>query len=181
MAREGVVEQPLDWNAVIRDERARWWRDRWRDALDELPALAARVPAQLAEAALEIVFDAARHTAIIAADTARACMAPDARMEFSYSSAGERQSRGLAAEDQQSMGVFLTTNIPGAQVVADQRRRTVTVDFLNAEPKLIVVLVPEDPGQAAQIAETARTGHSAKAVFEEVGDGAYLLAVGPTG
>ena len=71
MKAEGIEEQPLDWEAIGREEQALWWRKRLRQALSELAqrsrefadSIAARLK-QLAEAtesqaaaALEVILE----------------------------------------------------------------------------------------------------------------------------
>ncbi len=48
MAREGIEEQELDWEAMAREERARWWRERLHEALQELAARSQEVAAPIA-------------------------------------------------------------------------------------------------------------------------------------
>jgi hypothetical protein len=36
MRAEGIEEQPLDWEAIAREEQALWWREQLRQALSEL-------------------------------------------------------------------------------------------------------------------------------------------------
>jgi hypothetical protein len=113
----------------------------------------------------------------ILAKPAQACVDPGAGLDFSYSSAAERSRQGLVEEDQQSMGVFVSSDIPGARIVVDASTRSVTVEFLSGVSVPIVVLVPEQVGQPVQVSEAVRTDQVSRAVFRDLPDGGYLLSV----
>lgn len=184
---EGLAEQALDWSQVMRQERASWWRERLREALVELGARAgeyagaagqalaalARAPETLAAAALEVSLDAVRQLGRVDPAPALACAAAEANMQFAYGSAADRVARGMAAEDEGSIGILLAAGIDGARVIADVRGRRVTVEFLGGAPGLILLLVPQDPDRPVQVHEVTR---SSQAVFPDVSTGEYLLS-----
>jgi hypothetical protein len=173
MKREGIEEQALDWEGVAREERALWWRGRLSGALAGL----VQAPELLASAALEVTLDAVHHVGRVLAAPAQACMLPDVRLEFSYAPAAFRSQRGLAGENEESVGVFLTSEIPGARVFVDAVGRRVTVEFWDIPAAPLVALVPEDETQPVRVAETVRDQGMRRAVFEDVRDGRFLLSV----
>src|SRR5262249_5847755 len=150
---------------VIREERALWWREHLRRSLAALGRRAgqfagetavalrelARAPQTLAAAAFEVTLDAARELGRV--EPAGACVAEGVNLEFGYGSAAERHERGIADRDEQAIAVFMTAEIPGARVVVDARAHTLAVEFLPGVAPPLVVLVPEDPDQAAVMPE----------------------------
>jgi hypothetical protein len=104
---------------------------------------------------------------------APACTAPEARMEFAYASPAVRTRHGIPEAQEDSIGVFVATGIPGAQVVADARARTVAVELLQPVRELTILLVPEDPAEAVRV---ERAGEQARLAFADLPPGRYLLA-----
>ena len=195
----GRASEPLDWDAVLREERAARWRDRLRAALAGLGALAtgqaaglppalaeslrrlARAPETLAAAALELVVDSARQVARLRLEPALACMGPNARPEFAYSSARERRERGLAEESVESIGLLITEDLRGAKVIADASAGTLAVEFFRLTAPALVLLVPAAADQPVRV-ERAEVGMTpVRVVFAGVGAGERLVAVYASG
>ena len=157
MKSEDLEERPLDWEAVAREEQALWWRERLRDALSELAArsrgIADRVAERIeqlaavagAEAALEVTVDAVRQLGRVLVEPAQACVRDAAGLEFTYAAAPLRSRLGLAADGEESVGIFISSTIPGARAIADAVHRRVTIELWKPSSPFVVVLVPEEP------------------------------------
>src|SRR5262249_37693633 len=94
MQAEGIEEKGLNWEALAREERALWWRDRLWQALGDLAARAGEFPEAVAaalrrlgeaaqaraEAAVEVTLDAARGVGRVLFEPARECVAGGLRV-----------------------------------------------------------------------------------------------------
>jgi hypothetical protein len=191
MRAEGIEERPLDWEAIAREEQALWWRERLRQALAELAArsrefadsiavrlrqLAAAAEAQAA-AALEVTLDVAEQVGHVLAEPAQACLRPDAAMQFTYAPVALRAKLGVAESEEQGVGLFISSTIPGARVIADAHHRTLTIEFWETLPAPFLVLVPEDQDLATRVAEVVKADDTARAVFDNLPTGRYLLSI----
>jgi hypothetical protein len=191
MRAEGIEERPLDWEAIAREEQALWWREQLRQALSELAqrsrefadSIAAHLK-QLAEAtgsqaaaALEVALDAAKQVGRVLAEPAQACLRPDAGVQFTYAPAALRSKLGVAESEEESVGLFISSTIPGARVIADAHHRILTVEFWEPLPALLVVLVPEDQALAARVAGVVKADDTARIVFDNLPAGRYLLSI----
>jgi len=189
MRAEGIEERPLEWEAIARDEQARWWRERLRRALADLAArgqefaepLATRLRKLAAtaesgaEAALEVTLDAVQQVGRVLVEPARACLRAGAALQFSYAPAGVRTKLGLAEAQEESVGIFITSTIPGARVIADARQRRVTIEFWEPLSAPWVVLVSEDSSAVPRMAELSSVDNTAQVRFDDVPPGRYLL------
>ena len=50
-------------------------------------------------------------------------------MQFSYAPAALRTKLGVAEKEEESVGLFISSTIPGARVIADAERQTLTIEF----------------------------------------------------
>jgi len=191
MQAEGIEELPLDWEAIAREERALWWRERLRQALTELAGrrrefadsiagwlkqLAEAAESQAA-AALEVTLDAAEQIGRVRSEPAQACLRSDAAMQFSYAPTALRSKLGVAENEEESVGLFISSTIPGARVIADVNNRSLTVEFWEPITAPLVVLVPEDQALATRVAEVVKADDTARAVFDNLQTGRYLLSI----
>lgn len=177
--------------AIAREEKALWWRNRLREALAWLAAqgdaltaaLAARLrqlPAAAeaqAEAALEVTLDAARRIGRIRFEPAQACLRPQAAMQFRHAPAATRSKLGLGESHEESVGIFLSSAIPGARTIADARQNTLLVEFWEPLPEPLVMLIPQHPAAAPRVGEVSRTEDTARVVFNDLPPGRYLLSI----
>jgi hypothetical protein len=62
-------------------------------------------------------------------------------------------------------------------VIADAHHRTLTVEFWEPLPALLVVLVPEDQDLATRVAEVVNADDRARVVFDNLPAGRYLLSI----
>jgi len=190
MKVQGIKEKELDWEATAREEAALWWKARMQQAVERLArqgsvlgqsvvarlrALAAAAEAQ-AEAALEVSFDVAKRTGLVRPEPAEACLRPGARMQFRYAPQA-LPKRGRLQTALRLFGTFKTPVITGARVLADAAKGMLTVEFQVPPPASLVVMVPEDPDVASQVAEV-KEGMD-RVTFSGLQDGRYLLAVYP--
>ncbi len=150
MEREGIEDQELDWEAIARAERARWWRERVHQVLHDLVArsqeMAAPIATRLrqlatiaeaqATAALEVTLDAVHQVGRVLADPAQACLRPEAGFQFTHAPAGVRTKLGLSEEQEESVGIFISSTMPEARVLADVHQRTVTLECWEPLPPL---------------------------------------------
>ena len=188
MKDEGIEEAGLDsdaWDAVAREQRVRWWRKRLDQALadlaaggGELAAWAERRLARLREtpgtllAAVELTMGAVgRITGVLSAGAAG--------LQFSYASPGIRSKLGLPADEDQSVAILVSSEIPGARVIVDGHQRRIVVEFWEEDTSGAMLLVPEDPEQLVRVAPVLRIDHTPKATFDEVPAGPYLLELDP--
>ena len=165
MKDEGIEEAGLDsdaWDAVAREQRARWWRKRLDRALadlssggGELAAWAERRLARLREmpdallAAVELTMGAVgRITGVLSAGKTD--------LQLSYASPGIRSKLGLPADEDQSVAILVSSQIPGARVIVDGHQRRIVVEFWEEDTSGTVLLVPEDPEQPVRAAPVLR-------------------------
>ena len=189
MKDEGIEEAGLDsdaWDAVAREQRARWWRKRLDQALADLASggggeLAARAQRRLARlreapdallAAVELTMGTVgRITGVLSAGKTD--------LQFSYASPGIRSKLGLPADEDQSVAILVSTQIPGARVIVDGHQRRIVVEFWEEDTSGSILLVPEDPEQPVRTAPVLRMDHTPKATFDEVSAGPYLIELDP--
>lgn len=191
MKTEGIEEQALDWEAVAREEQALWWRERLRQALTELAERSrefadsvaerirqlAAVAESQAEAALEVTLDAVQQVGRVLPEPAQACLRPDATLQFTHAPAAMRSRLGFGESQEESIGIFITSTIPGGRVIADARQHTLAVEFWEKLSAPLVMIVPEDPALASRIAEVSTVGGTTQARFESLQSGRYLLSI----
>lgn len=191
MKSEGIEERPLDWEAVALEEEALWWRERLRQALSELATrsrefaeplakrlgeLAATAESQ-AEAALEVSLDAIAQVGQVMFEPARACLRPGSDLQFAHASVGVRSSLGMSEDQQESVGIFISSTIPGARVMVEASQQKLTVEFWEPVSPPLVMLVPEDSSLNARVAQATATDGTARAVFEDLQPGRSLLSI----
>jgi hypothetical protein len=175
MQAQGIEEHSLDWEAVARDERRRFWQDRLRASLGDLTERVAHVAEAGAEAAFEVAMDAAHRVGRVLIEPA--CVRDPAGLQLTYVGAADRSRLGLAAGGDESVVVFVTSTIAGARVIADAANARVVVEFRKSSSPLVVVLVPEDPVNPARMAHVTPADHTARSVFDHLDEGRYLLVL----
>jgi len=79
--------------------------------------------------------------------------------------------------EEQSVGLFISSTIHGARVIADAHHRSLTVEFWEPLTAPLVVLVLEDQALATRVAEVVKVDDTARAVFDNLPAGRYLLSV----
>jgi len=75
------------------------------------------------------------------------------------------------------VGIFLTSSIPSARVIADARERTVAVEFRALPSPSLVILIPEDSVVGARVVEATPMDVRTQVRFADVPHGRYLLSV----
>ncbi len=113
----------------------------------------------------------------VLAEPAQACLRPEAGFQFTHAPAGVRTKLGLSEEQEESVGIFISSTIPGARVLADVHQRTVTLECWEPLPPPLVLLIPEDPALPPRLAEATVTDETAQVRFDNIPAGRYLLSI----
>ncbi len=191
MKQHGIEERPLDWEAVMRRERALWWQRRLVEALRALPQRfgeaagtlgrtleqLAREPERAVAAALRVTLEATRGWGSLDAEALQEWLGPRAQMQFAYCSAAQRAARNLPAEQEKSLAVLHSAELPGAEVGVDAARRMVRVAFLSEAEPPVALLIPEDPELDVRFGESVGSANLPERLFQDLPEGDYLLVL----
>ena len=187
MAEQGVENLPMDWEAVAREKRAERLIWRISEAFRQLAGAAGLSADQvrrieemalappLASAALGIELNAEDNTSEIRGE-------PDAMrngsgLQVAPATPAERLKSGVAEDSPIRIVSFVSPEFRGARVHVDAGHGLILVEMQAEQPEPLVLLIPEDAGQPAQLGVFQREGRRARVIFENVGGGSYLLTV----
>ena len=132
-----------------------------------------------AEAAFEVILDESRKIGEILTDSVESCLGPEAGFRFQHAR-GPIRTRGVKDQTQKSsIGIFHTSHVPSAKLITDVQSRTITVEFSQSHPALLMVLVPQDLNIFPIQKSVEKSQSFSRVIFNNVPFGTYALVLYP--